>query len=223
MSEHAEHSATLGRRARASALRRRPGRAGVAAAAGLAAAALALAACSSSPSASSATTGASDTGAGDTGAGASAASATATVKAASTSAGTVLENSSGLALYTYGPDGAGTTSQCTGVCIQAWPPLTVPAGTTPTAASGVSGTLGTAKQADGSEQVTYNGHLLYTFLSDTPGQVTGNGVDKFTVAKVSAGASPTGQTASSGAASTSAPTTKAPSSGGGNSGGGYQY
>ena len=226
MSDHAHHSATPGRRARAGVLRPRPGRAGVAAA-GLAAAAVALAACSSSPSASSATTAPSNTGTGNTGAGtnASAASATATVKAGSTSAGTVLENSSGMPLYTYGPDGTGTTSQCSGACLQAWPPLTVPAGTTPTAASGVTGTLGTAKQADGSEQVTYNGHLLYTFLSDTPGNATGNGVAKFTVAKVTAGASPTGKTSSSGTPSTSPPTTKAPSSSGssGDTGGGYQY
>jgi hypothetical protein len=31
-------------------------------------------------------------------------------------------------------------------------------------------------------QVAYNGHLLYTFVSDHPGQVTGQGVQDFFVA-----------------------------------------
>ncbi len=131
------------------------------------------------------------------------------MKTASTSNfGTVLVNSAGMALYTYGPNGSGTTNMCTGACLQAWPALTVPAGTTPTLAAGVAGTLATAKQADGTLQVTYDGKLLYTFLSDSsPGQVTGNGVAMFNVAKVSTPASGT---------SAGTPTTMAPSSGGGN-------
>ena len=31
-------------------------------------------------------------------------------------------------------------------------------------------------------QVAYNGHVLYTFISDHPGQVTGQGVQNFFVA-----------------------------------------
>jgi hypothetical protein len=31
-------------------------------------------------------------------------------------------------------------------------------------------------------QVTYNGHFLYTFAEDSPGQVTGQGVQNFFVA-----------------------------------------
>jgi hypothetical protein len=37
------------------------------------------------------------------------------------------------------------------------------------------------KEASG-RQVTYNGHFLYTFVDDTPGHVTGQGVSKFFVA-----------------------------------------
>ena len=130
--------------------------------------------------------------------------------ASSAKFGTILVNSAGMALYTYGPDDGGATSKCTGACLQAWPALTVPAGTTPTLASGVAGTLATSKQANGTLQVTYNGKLLYTFLSDTaPGQVTGNGVAMFSVAKVSTAAS--GTAVSPTTASTAA------------SGGGYQY
>ena len=151
--------------------------------------ALVTAACgSSTPSASSSTT---------TTASGGGSSASATVHTISTSAGKVLANSAGMALYTLGTDHGGQ-STCTGQCISAWPPLTVPAGTTPTGAAGVGGTLGTAKQADGTEIVTYNGKLLYTFVSDTsPGQVTGNGVAGFSVATVSSsGASTTTSTTS---------------------------
>jgi predicted lipoprotein with Yx(FWY)xxD motif len=87
-----------------------------------------------------------------------------------------------MALYTLNP---GQT--CTGTCAQAWPPLTVATGTTPTAGPGVTGTLAT-QQTNGALVVTYNGAALYTFTSDSsPGQVTGNGVAGFSVAKVSAG------------------------------------
>jgi hypothetical protein len=38
------------------------------------------------------------------------------------------------------------------------------------------------------QQVLYNGHFLYTFVDDTPGQVTGQGVQGFSVATPSLGA-----------------------------------
>jgi len=104
-----------------------------------------------------------------------------------------------MALYTYGPDHGATQSACTGPCSQAWPPLTVPSGTTPAAGTGVPGVLGTARQSDGVIQVTYDGHLLYTFQSDSsPGQVTGNGVAGFSVAKPGASSSATTSTTKSG-------------------------
>jgi predicted lipoprotein with Yx(FWY)xxD motif len=87
----------------------------------------------------------------------------------------VLVNSEGYTLYVFDND-TGTTSACTGGCASAWPPLTV--GAEPIAGPGVDGTLlGTAEQADGSVQVTYNGHLLYTYSGDTePGTNNGEGV-----------------------------------------------
>ncbi|HTZ09819.1 MAG TPA: hypothetical protein VMB72_12130 [Acidimicrobiales bacterium] len=158
--------------------------------------ALVLAACGSSGSATPTTSGAgSSTGSSttasssattssassaSTAAGATAAGGAPTVQVASTSRGRVLVDSGGMALYTYGPDHGAALSTCTGACIEAWPPLTVPAGTTPRSGAGVSGTVGVAKQRDGAEQVTYDGDLLYTFLSDPgPDQVTGNGVAGF--------------------------------------------
>jgi len=165
--------------------------------------AILAAACSSTPSnsASSSTSGAgSNNGGGTT---TSAGASNATVKTAQNSQfGTVLVNSSGMALYTFGGDHGGQ-SACTGACAQAWPAVTVPAGTTPTAGPGVTGTLGTSHQSNGTEQVTYNGALLYTFVSDsTPGQVTGNGVANFTVVKVSSSA---GSGGGAGAATTTTP------------------
>jgi predicted lipoprotein with Yx(FWY)xxD motif len=240
MSHHADATTVAGRRATpatpvpAKSRATRLVRPGTAVAA-LAAVALTLAACGSSSPSSSATTAANSGGSGSgTGAAASpgTTAAAATVKTASNSKfGTILVNSAGMALYTYTPNNGGMTNMCTGACLQAWPAVTVPAGTTPTLASGVSGTLATAKQADGTLQVTYNGQLLYTFVSDTtPGQVTGNGVASFKVATTSsAPASGSGVAANNTPGTTKAPTTtraptttKAPTTTAA-SGGGYQY
>jgi predicted lipoprotein with Yx(FWY)xxD motif len=106
--------------------------------------------------------------------------AAATVRAASaTVAGTtetILVNSGGLPLYYYRPDTAGM-SLVTGGVAALWPPLTSAA---PTAA-GAGGKLTVVNDAHG-HQVAYNGHLLYTFISDHAGQVTGQGVQNFFVA-----------------------------------------
>jgi predicted lipoprotein with Yx(FWY)xxD motif len=49
----------------------------------------------------------------------------------------------------------------------------------------VNGTLGTVQQPDGTDHVTYNGSPLYTFVQDSSGHVTGQGVAGFSVVKVS--------------------------------------
>src|SRR5215470_2752621 len=89
---------------------------------------------------------------------------------------TILVNSDGLPLYFYRPDTA-AKSLVTGGVAALWPPLTSAA---PTAA-GATGTLTVVNDAHG-HQVAYNGHPLYTFISDHPGQVTGQGVQNFFVA-----------------------------------------
>src|SRR5664280_1176390 len=80
----------------------------------------------------------------------------------------VVASSNGMTLYTFDKDVAdGGTSACTGGCIAKWPALTVPAGSTPTAASGTTGQPGTITRADdGTLQVTYNGKPLYFFSGD---------------------------------------------------------
>ena len=69
-----------------------------------------------------------------------------------------------------------TASACSGSCLTTWPPLT--ASQTPSAGTGV--TLSAIGLSAG--QVSYNGHLLYYFQSDTAsGQATGDGVGGFTL------------------------------------------
>jgi predicted lipoprotein with Yx(FWY)xxD motif len=89
---------------------------------------------------------------------------------------TILVNSHGLPLYIYRPDTA-TRSFVTGGLAQLWPPLTAPAA----AGAGVTGKVGVLKDVNG-QQVTYNGHPLYTFADDHADQVTGQGVQNFFVA-----------------------------------------
>jgi predicted lipoprotein with Yx(FWY)xxD motif len=77
-------------------------------------------------------------------------------------------------VYTFDSDSAGV-SRCSGGCATTWPPLTVPAGTTPSGGPAVTGQLGTITRADGSLQVTYKGLPLYFFHNDTnPGETKGN-------------------------------------------------
>jgi predicted lipoprotein with Yx(FWY)xxD motif len=86
---------------------------------------------------------------------------------------TVLTNAKGFTLYWFAPD-TPTRSACNGSCAQYWPP--VPGHVT--AAPGVAGTISTIIRSDGSSQSTYNGHPLYTYVSDTaPGQANGNNLN----------------------------------------------
>jgi len=93
------------------------------------------------------------------------------------SAGTILVAASNdMTLYNFTKDTKDSgTSACTGSCLQTWPALTVPAGSTPVAGDGVTGTLGTITRTDdGTIQVTYNGLPLYFFKNDkAPGDLNG--------------------------------------------------
>ena len=89
---------------------------------------------------------------------------------------TILVDAQGLPLYYFQNDTA-KKSFVTGGLARLWPPLV---GTKATA-TGVRGKLTVLKAANG-HQVAYNGHFLYTFVSDTPGHVTGQGISNFFVA-----------------------------------------
>jgi predicted lipoprotein with Yx(FWY)xxD motif len=105
-------------------------------------------------------------------------STAAVVTTKKTSLGTFLVDARGRTLYLWDAD-KGSMSACSGACAQAWPPLTATA--TPKASGAVKASLlGTTKRADGSREVTYAGHPLYTFAGDTQtGQTTGEGSNGF--------------------------------------------
>ncbi len=85
----------------------------------------------------------------------------------------LLTDARGLTLYWFVPDTSGK-SACYGSCAAYWPPVTG----TPSAGSGVTGTLGTITRTDGTRQATYDGHPLYTYIGDNaPGQDSGNNLN----------------------------------------------
>lgn len=87
--------------------------------------------------------------------------------------GSVLVDSEGMTVYLYTPDEGGTESTCYGGCEAVWAPVLAEG--KPTAGEGaMSSDLGTTKRKDGSTQVTYNGHPVYTFTGDeAPGEANG--------------------------------------------------
>ena len=143
--------------------------------------ALVLAACGSSGTSSSSSSGstprygAAKPSTSNTSNGSGAVSAVGTK---TSSLGTFLVDGNGRTLYLWDAD-HGSKSTCSGACAQAWPPLTTTA--TPKASGAVKASLlGTTKRTDGTREVTYAGHPLYTFAGDTqPGQTTGQGSNGF--------------------------------------------
>ncbi|HEV8205922.1 MAG TPA: hypothetical protein VGR04_04425 [Acidimicrobiia bacterium] len=114
-------------------------------------------------------------------------SATAVVKTASTSLGTIVVTSAGKTVYTL--TSGGQQVPCSGACLQVWPAVTLPAGTTKATGTGVKN-VGTA--AGG--QVTVNGAPVYTFSGDaSAGTTNGEGINSFggtwNVVKASGGSS----------------------------------
>jgi predicted lipoprotein with Yx(FWY)xxD motif len=148
----------------------------LAAATAVAVSAIAVAACGGGSSGTQTTTGASAPPASSAPSSTSASSGT--VDLAKGSLGPILIDSEGRTLYLWQAD-TGAKSTCTGACASAWPPLVTTG--KPTAGSGVrSSLLATTNRADGTKQVTYNGHPLYRFEGDTaPRQTNGQGSTGF--------------------------------------------
>jgi predicted lipoprotein with Yx(FWY)xxD motif len=92
--------------------------------------------------------------------------------------GMVLVDSNGMTLYDFHKD-KGTTSSCYGPCAEGWPPMLTEG--EPTVGNGASSSkLGTTERKDGTMQVTYAGHPLYTFVEDKkPGEANGNDISAF--------------------------------------------
>lgn len=98
----------------------------------------------------------------------------ATVSLRKTKLGPILVNSRSHTLYLFAKDRNGK-SACSGSCARFWPPLLSQG--KPTAGPGVKPSLiGTTRRSNGSRQVTYNGHPLYTYALDKRvGQTKGEG------------------------------------------------
>jgi predicted lipoprotein with Yx(FWY)xxD motif len=92
--------------------------------------------------------------------------------------GMILVDAEGMTVYDFHQD-KGTTSSCYGPCAEAWPPVLSEG--EPQAGNGASASkLGTTERKDGTMQVTYAGHPLYTFVEDKkPGEANGNDTSAF--------------------------------------------
>jgi predicted lipoprotein with Yx(FWY)xxD motif len=85
----------------------------------------------------------------------------------------------GYALYRFDKD-KGSAPTCYGACAKQWPPLLTQG--VPIAYAVIPQELGTTERKDGTTQVTYFGHPLYSFAGNRkhlPGKVPGNGIEAF--------------------------------------------
>ena len=150
---------------------------------------MALSACSSSSKSSTSTTTAAGAGTSTTSSAynsypsaststtlASAATATLAVVTNTKLGKQIIVDGSGKTVYMYMPDGTSTTSKVPAGLKAAWPAVTVSG--TPTVGAGLDkAKLAGDTQPDGTKQVAYNGHLLYTFQGDSgPGAASGEGL-----------------------------------------------
>jgi predicted lipoprotein with Yx(FWY)xxD motif len=101
-----------------------------------------------------------------------------TIALCPTKLGGVLVNSKGHTLYSFNKDQRGK-STCYRSCASFWPPLL--AHGKPKLGPGVKKSLlGTTRRSDGTRQLTYNKHPLYTFKLDRgAGQTNGEGLKAF--------------------------------------------
>jgi len=92
--------------------------------------------------------------------------------------GKVIVDPKGFTLYDFHKD-KGDNSSCYGACEKAWPPLTTSG--KPKVGNGASSSkVGMTERKDGTLQVTYAGHPLYTFTEDKkPGEANGNDFSAF--------------------------------------------
>ena len=92
--------------------------------------------------------------------------------------GRVLVDSKGLTLYDFHKDKS-TKSACYGGCAKVWPPLVTTGKPQPSNGASAS-KLGTTQRSDGTLQVTYAGHPLYTYTADVkPGDAKGHDFSSF--------------------------------------------
>jgi predicted lipoprotein with Yx(FWY)xxD motif len=98
-----------------------------------------------------------------------------TVAYGETALGDTLVDGTGMTLYLFEADAAGTPT-CVDACADAWPPVTVTGD--PVIGDGLNDSLfATVARPDGAQQLTVDGHPLYLFSGDTKaGDTNGQGV-----------------------------------------------
>jgi predicted lipoprotein with Yx(FWY)xxD motif len=139
------------------------------------------------------------------------AAAAAVVKTANSSTlGTIVVDSTGKTVYTL--TNGSQQVPCSGACMQVWPAVSLPAGTTKATGSGVKNVaaMGT--------QVTINGAPVYTFSGDaSAGSTNGEGITSFGgtwhVVKVGGGTSGGGGSTATTAGGSTSTTAKSSGSG----------
>jgi predicted lipoprotein with Yx(FWY)xxD motif len=100
-----------------------------------------------------------------------------TIKTSDSEFGSILFDGDDQAIYLFDKESS-SKSECYGACAEAWPPVLTEGD--PQAGAGADASLlGTTKRNDGTTQVTYNGHPLYYYHNDPPGQVLCHDVDEF--------------------------------------------
>jgi predicted lipoprotein with Yx(FWY)xxD motif len=92
--------------------------------------------------------------------------------------GPILVDSKGLTVYDFHKD-KGTTPSCYGACAKVWPPVLSDG--EPQGGEGATvALLGLTTRKDGTKQVVYAGHPLYTYAADKkPGEANGHDIDSF--------------------------------------------
>ena len=106
-------------------------------------------------------------------------SSNSTLATADSNVGSILVDRRGETLYLFAKDGGGV-SACSGACAKAWPPYSAKGAALHVGSGLKASLLKSVTRADGTTQLTYNGHPLYTFSGDSKaGDITGQGSDAF--------------------------------------------
>jgi predicted lipoprotein with Yx(FWY)xxD motif len=100
-----------------------------------------------------------------------------TIKTTDSQYGTILFDGDDQAIYLFDKE-TSDRSECYGACAEAWPPV-LTQGEPRAGGSVESGLLGTTERDDGAAQVTYDGHPLYYYVDDGPGEVLCHNVEEF--------------------------------------------
>jgi predicted lipoprotein with Yx(FWY)xxD motif len=91
--------------------------------------------------------------------------------------GIILYDLSGHTLYTFSKDKKGA-STCYGACAKTWPP-TLTEGKPRAGGEAIFAKVGTTNRKDGTVQLTYAGHPLYTHVGEKQGDSNGNALHAF--------------------------------------------